>query len=158
VAPGHGKAGETVYDQIAVVERHKVRPVQIPHLKALMGDPGDCIPGVDGVGEVTATKLIQAYGDLEAVLKAAEDPAAFEAFSGPWPVPERHRQAILVQQDLARTCLKLATIDVQARLVALPRAPDERAVRDALLRYRLRSLMTASGMAALMQDADGGGA
>ncbi len=60
-----------VYDPPAVLERYGVTPEQIPDYLGLKGDTSDNIPGVPGVGEKTAAKLIAEYGTLEAVLEAA---------------------------------------------------------------------------------------
>ncbi|MBS3956771.1 MAG: DNA polymerase I [Clostridiales bacterium] len=60
-----------VYDPAAVLERYGVTPSQVPDYLGLKGDTSDNIPGVPGVGEKTAAKLIVEYGSLEAVLKAA---------------------------------------------------------------------------------------
>ncbi|MBW5449105.1 DNA polymerase I [Cohnella sp. CFH 77786] len=51
-----------------VNERYGLTPEQIIDLKGLMGDPSDNIPGVPGVGEKTAVKLLQEYGSVENVL------------------------------------------------------------------------------------------
>jgi DNA polymerase I len=60
-----------VYDPPAVLERYGVRPVQVADYLGLKGDTSDNIPGVPGVGEKTAAKLIAEYGSLDAVLDAA---------------------------------------------------------------------------------------
>src|SRR5262249_5479583 len=57
--------GEVVYDQAKVRERWGVKPSQIPDVLALMGDSIDNIPGVRGVGEKTAVKLIAQFGSVE---------------------------------------------------------------------------------------------
>ncbi len=46
-----------------------IKPSQIPDLKGLMGDASDNLPGVPGVGEKTALKLIKEYGSIEEILK-----------------------------------------------------------------------------------------
>jgi DNA polymerase-1 len=51
--------------------RWSVEPRQIPDLFALIGDTSDNIPGIRGIGEKTATKLIQEYGSLENLLNSA---------------------------------------------------------------------------------------
>ena len=48
-----------------VVEKYQVTPPQIIELKALMGDSADNIPGIPGVGEKTATKMIVEFGSIE---------------------------------------------------------------------------------------------
>ena len=60
-----------LYDAPAVLERFGVRPDQIVDYLGLKGDTSDNIPGVPGVGEKTAAKLIAEYGTLDAVLEAA---------------------------------------------------------------------------------------
>ncbi|MEG2290870.1 MAG: DNA polymerase I [Clostridium sp.] len=57
------------YDYKTFVEEFGVTPTQFIDVKGLMGDKSDNIPGVPGVGEKTAFKLIQTYGSVEEVLK-----------------------------------------------------------------------------------------
>lgn len=58
--------GEMVmYDEAAIRARYGLSPRQLIDFKALKGDPSDNIPGVSGIGEKTATKLLQQYGTLE---------------------------------------------------------------------------------------------
>jgi DNA polymerase-1 len=57
-----------IYDAEAVRERYGVPPGKITDLMALMGDASDNIPGIAGVGEVTARKLMEDFGSLEKVL------------------------------------------------------------------------------------------
>ncbi len=58
--------GDTIlYDEAKIRERYRLEPHQLIDFKALKGDPSDNIPGVPGVGEKTATKLIQTYGSIE---------------------------------------------------------------------------------------------
>lgn len=58
-------------DTAQVKERYGVAPEQIPDVFALMGDLSDNVPGVPGIGEKTAIKLIQEHGSLEQLLKQA---------------------------------------------------------------------------------------
>ena len=61
-----GRTGERVmYDEARVRERWGVAPAQIPDVMALMGDAIDNIPGVKGVGEKTAVKLIGQFGSVD---------------------------------------------------------------------------------------------
>jgi DNA polymerase-1 len=48
----------------AVQEKYGLSPAQYPEFAALRGDPSDNLPGIPGLGEKTATKLIQQYGDV----------------------------------------------------------------------------------------------
>ena len=56
-----------LFDTEAFVEKYGVQPSQFVDVKALMGDSSDNIPGVPGIGEKTALKLIAEYGDLDAI-------------------------------------------------------------------------------------------
>ncbi len=58
----------TEYDTEAVKARYGLAPAQLPDFKGLVGDKSDNIPGVPGIGEKTASKLIQDYGSLENLL------------------------------------------------------------------------------------------
>lgn len=56
------------YDRAAVRERFGLEPSQLPDYRGLKGDPSDNLPGIPGVGEKTAAKLLQAAGSLDALL------------------------------------------------------------------------------------------
>ena len=58
----------TEYDEAAVKARYGLPPQKLPDWKGLVGDKSDNIPGVPGVGEKTASKLLTDYGDLEGIL------------------------------------------------------------------------------------------
>lgn len=58
-------------DEAALKEMWGLRPDQIPDLKGLMGDASDNIPGLPGVGEKTALKLLDEYGSVENVIENA---------------------------------------------------------------------------------------
>ena len=60
------------YDRDAVRERFGLDPSQLPDFRGLKGDPSDNLPGIPGVGEKTASKLLQAAGSLDALVA---DPA-----------------------------------------------------------------------------------
>jgi len=62
-----GISDVVVYDPAAVFERYGVTPHQVPDFLGLKGDPSDNIPGVPGIGEKTAAKLLQQYGSLEGI-------------------------------------------------------------------------------------------
>jgi DNA polymerase-1 len=59
-----------LYDEKAVKERYGLSPSQLVDFKALKGDPSDNIPGVPGIGEKTAARLIKQFGTLENLYSA----------------------------------------------------------------------------------------
>ncbi|MEY2959821.1 MAG: polymerase [Actinomycetota bacterium] len=68
-----GVSDYALYDEAGIVERTGVTPAQYPEYAALRGDPSDNLPGVPGVGEKTAAKLISGYGGLDGVFAHLED-------------------------------------------------------------------------------------
>ncbi len=58
-----------LYDEEGVMERFKFGPELLPDYKGLRGDPSDNIPGIKGIGEVTATTLITTFGSIEQMYK-----------------------------------------------------------------------------------------
>lgn len=64
-ARGKGEAFSTDYGPAEVVEKMGIRPDQIIDYKALAGDASDNIPGIKGVGDKTAVRLLQAFGTAE---------------------------------------------------------------------------------------------
>jgi len=62
-----------LYDEEAVEQKYGIKPEQLADLKALAGDVSDNIPGLPGVGEKTATKLLQQYGSLRGIYDHIED-------------------------------------------------------------------------------------
>ncbi len=57
-----------IYTKQYFIDQFRLEPNQLIDVKALMGDPSDGYPGVKGIGEKTATKLIQTYGNLETMI------------------------------------------------------------------------------------------
>lgn len=90
-------------DQNALHERFGLTPGQIPDLKGLMGDTSDNIPGVPGIGEKTALRLLHRFGTIESLIEGVDS-------------VERPRERELLQQyaDQARFSKDLATIHCDA--------------------------------------------
>ncbi|MCI8648186.1 MAG: DNA polymerase I [Firmicutes bacterium] len=61
-----------IYDHQAMVDKYGFTPQQFIDFKGLMGDPSDNIPGLPGVGEKTAQKLILEYGSIENLIENTE--------------------------------------------------------------------------------------
>lgn len=113
--PGRTKQQvDTEYDWDGVCQRMQVCPDQIVDLKALMGDASDNIPGVPGVGEKTAIKLLQTFGNLEALYQVVEgDEAASAKFSAEQlaVLKETLKTKLLAGKESALMSQKLARID-----------------------------------------------
>jgi DNA polymerase-1 len=106
---------QEILDRAGVQLKFGVPPERVIDVLALMGDSSDNIPGIRGIGEKTAVKLIQEYGDLEAVLaKAAEIK------------PKGVADKILANVEMARLSQELATIHTD---VPLPCSPTDLAPR-----------------------------
>jgi DNA polymerase I len=71
-AMSRGLNDSTTYDEAQVITRYGLKPNQIVDYKALRGDVSDNIPGVKGIGEKTATELLQNFKTLDGVYKATE--------------------------------------------------------------------------------------
>ena len=100
------KQGKTeVEDYLAqdVVERYGVTPKEFIDVKALMGDTSDNIPGVPGVGEKTATKIIQEYQSIENAYAHADEIK-----------PPRASKNLKEYWDQAKMSKVLATIELHA--------------------------------------------
>src|ERR1700691_1275015 len=83
-----------------VMERFGVPPSKVIEVQALAGDSTDNVPGVRGIGVKTAAELINAYGDLETLLKRA----------GEIKQPKR-RETLIENADNARISKRLVTLD-----------------------------------------------
>ncbi len=88
-----------------VLEKYQVTPPQIIELKALMGDSADNIPGIPGVGEKTATKLIVQYGSIENAHDHLEEIK-----------PNKAKESLRDHYDLAQLSKTLATINTDSPL------------------------------------------
>lgn len=73
LAPRRTFTDTVLYDEQAVEQKYGIKPEQLPELKALVGDVSDNIPGVPGIGEKTAAKLLQQYGSLQGIYDHIED-------------------------------------------------------------------------------------
>jgi DNA polymerase-1 len=91
-----------LYDEAAVSQKYGVKPEQIADFKALKGDASDNIPGVRGIGEKTAVKLIQQFGSIEQIYDHIDE-----------VTPARLQALLRENEAIARQSKKLATIVIQ---------------------------------------------
>lgn len=130
-----GITDTTEFDEAALLEQYGVTPSGIIDLKGLMGDSSDNIPGIPGVGEKTALKLINKYGSLESVLEHCDDEKG------------ALRQKLNDNAELARISYRLATIDTNAPITVTldDCAFDTAKMRGAiplLSKYELKSIIS----------------
>ncbi len=124
-----------IYDSEAVLERYGVPPELITDLMGLRGDTSDNIPGVPGIGEKTATQLLQQFGSLEEVL------ANVESVSG-----AKRKQNLVDHADDARMSKQLATLQYEIETgvdlaAAMDSEPDRGALRDFMREFELRAVL-----------------
>ncbi len=132
MATSRGITDTKIYDRQAVIERYGIAPELIPDFYGLKGDTSDNIPGVPGIGDKTASDLLQSYGPLEDVL------AHIEEIKG-----AKRKQNLIEHTENARVSKRLATvqrdvavdIDIAAEAV---REPDRSRVREFFREYELR--------------------
>jgi len=73
---GRGVSKLEVVDDTGLRARYGIPAAAYADFAALRGDPSDGLPGVPGIGEKTAARLVARYGSLDAILAALDDPAA----------------------------------------------------------------------------------
>ena len=132
MATGRGITDTKVYDHAAVVERYGITPDLIPDFYGLKGDTSDNIPGVPGIGDKTASQLLQQFGSLESVLDHIDD------ISG-----AKRKQNLTEHSDDARVSKVLATIkrDVPVEvdpIAEAARPPDRSKLREVFREFELR--------------------
>ncbi len=88
----------------SLFDEYQLTHEQMIDLKALMGDPSDNIPGIPGVGEKTAIKLLQEYGNLENILAAKDS------------IKGKLGENIREFEHLAKMSKDLVTIDIDANI------------------------------------------
>jgi DNA polymerase-1 len=132
MSTSRGVTDTKVYDRDAVIERYGIPPELVPDFIGLKGDTSDNIPGVPGIGDKTASDLLQKFGDLEGVL------ANIDNITG-----AKRKQNLIEHADAARMSKKLATMvrDVPVDIdleVEFTRVPDRANLRQVFREWELR--------------------
>ena len=99
MAPRRSFGDTVIYDEERIRERYGLEPEQLIDYKALVGDTSDNVPGVRGVGDKTATRLLQKYGSVEAIYEHLDEVSS-----------TRFRNALEEGRDLAFLSKHLVTI------------------------------------------------
>jgi DNA polymerase-1 len=134
-----GVTDTTLYDEAAVKNRYGLRPDQLADYRALKGDTSDNIPGVPGVGEKTASQLLQQYETVENLvqhieeIKQAKLKASLEA--GKDQMDLSKRLATIIRD------VPLEGVNLPAPKDAPPYAPDYAKVRELFERLEFRTLL-----------------
>jgi DNA polymerase-1 len=106
-----GVANTVVYDLARIAERWGLRPDQMLDYKALKGDATDNIPGVPGVGEKTAAKLVGTFGTLDALYERIDEVVPEKLR----PLLLEARERVLASRDLQRLVRDVpVTLDLEA--------------------------------------------
>jgi DNA polymerase I len=132
MATSRGITDTKIYDHQAVLDRYGIPPELIPDFYGLKGDTSDNIPGVPGIGDKTASELIQAYGTLEDVLGHIRDIGG-----------AKRKQNLLDHGENARVSKRLATVqrDLEVGIdlgEEISREPDRSRLREFFRQYELR--------------------
>ena len=134
MATSRGITETKVYDHEAVVDRYGIAPDLIPDFVGLKGDTSDNIPGIPGIGEKTASQLLQEHGSLEGVLSNVDK------ISG-----AKRKENLTNHAGDARISKQLATAirDVDLGQIDLDhiaaREPDRSRLRETFREFELRA-------------------
>jgi DNA polymerase-1 len=108
--PGNAKTGNQLITPSKLQEKYGFGPDKIPDYKGLHGDPSDNLPGVKGVGQKTAAKLIQEYGSLENIYNNLDD------------LTPSLRSKLEADKEQAELCKRLATLHTD---IEIPINPED---------------------------------
>ena len=97
-----GKTEYIIYDNYKINEEYGLTPEKLIEVKALMGDASDNIPGVKGIGEKTALKLIIQFGSLEKIYKYIENSDGKEIAKATLNKLIKDKEMAYVSKDLGR--------------------------------------------------------
>ena len=97
-----GKTEYIIYDNYKINEEYGLIPEKLIEVKALMGDASDNIPGVKGIGEKTALKLIIQFGSLEKIYKYIENSDGKEIAKATLNKLIKDKEMAYVSKDLGR--------------------------------------------------------
>ena len=136
-----GNNATTDTDEAAFMEKYGVRPDQFVDVKALMGDSSDNIPGVPGIGEKTALKLVSEFGSLDGIYEQLETakhtPSARKKLT-------EGKDSAYMSQALARICrevpLGLTLEDIRTRPMDRARA------KELFIRYEFSGFIKRFGL------------
>jgi len=128
-----GPSNYAVYDLETLLEEKQLTPKQFIDLKGLIGDTSDNYPGVKGIGEKTATKLLVEYNSIDGILDNLHS------------LPKGVRSKIEADIEMLHLCRELATIHCEAPVSCLPDEclwrPDHAKIASLFERLEFNSLV-----------------
>jgi DNA polymerase I len=132
MATSRGITDTKIYDRQAVVDRYGIPPEMIPDFYGLKGDTSDNIPGVPGIGDKTASELLQRFGSLEEVLSHIEEIGG-----------AKRKENLTEHASDARISRELATVKREIEIDFDPQAeatrePNRSRLREVFREYELR--------------------
>jgi len=107
-----GVSETILFDEQELMKQYGLSPQQFLEYKAMRGDPSDNIPGIKGIGEKGATKLLQEFRDLKTVFQAAHDETS--------AIQKSQREKLLQAESEMPAILKLVEIETQAPIKYVP--------------------------------------
>jgi len=130
-----GLSNMEVMDEETMPAKYGFKPLQIVDYKGLRGDDSDNLPGIPGIGDKTAVKLIQEYGSFEAIMAAKND------------IPGKIGENLRQYEEQGRKSFDLAHMKLD---VALPfsiddlayRGYDFKSVNDFAQKYELKQFLS----------------
>ena len=141
-----GKTETNIYNVEAIKEKYGVEPAQLKDVKGLMGDSSDNIPGVPGVGEKTALKLIIEYGSIEKIYENIDEIKT-----------QKLKEKLVENKDMAflskrlGTIIKDMTLDISIDELSLKDIKNEK-VFNIFKKLEFESLIKRFGLDRAQQD------
>lgn len=132
-----GMTEKEIYDKNRMIEEFGVTPKQFIDVKGLMGDKSDNIPGVPGIGEKTAFKLIKEYGSIENLLENIEN------ISG-----KKLKENLIENSEQAIFSKKLATIitdvpvEINLESIKSKKEYDNKGLKELFHKLQFKSLLS----------------
>ncbi|MFL5866464.1 MAG: 5'-3' exonuclease H3TH domain-containing protein, partial [Thermoleophilaceae bacterium] len=133
MATSRGITDTKVYDRQAVIDRYGIPPELIPDFTGLKGDTSDNIPGVPGIGEKTASQLLNEFGDLESVLSSIDKISGAKRKEN----LTNHADDARISKELATAQREIPEVEVDLDEV-VAQEPDRSRLREFFREFELR--------------------
>ena len=150
-----GKTEYIIYDEEKIKTEYTLLPNDLIELKALMGDSSDNIPGVKGIGEKTAIKLLKEYSNLENLYEKIE--------SGENKIPKGQKEKLIIDKENAFLSRVLGEININLDLEQLNGIENEleklkyetwknKAVSQKLISLNMKSIVDKYGLKKYLEE------